>query len=595
MEFYMKVFRTILIIVLVLAMLGGGFWYFFIYRSGLPAYLYASYAEFSSENGKYETGAKYYTRAYDLSPEEDYAISAAAAFVQAGNYTKAEYTLVRAINDSPDSIELYMALSSVYVQQDKLLDAEKLISNCASDRVRDALSDLRPTAPVIQPGGGFTMEPTTFSLSYADGNAFYSTTEEYPTTSSAAYSGPVELTYGITKVTAIVVGEDGLVSAPATAEFTVCGAITEITFTNDAFENAVRTILKKSRHATIDSSELWSISELTVPAELIDLSDLAHFVGLKSLSLENSLATDFTVLAGLPNLTSLNVSGCALNEESLAAIGSISTLTELHMDGCGLASLDEIAPLTGLITLTVSGNSLTDISALAGMPQLSVLDISDNELTAISALAASASLTELNLSGNRLGNLGAISANSSLTVLQAAGCGLTDLSPLENNTALVSLDVSGNALTALDGIKNCSKLLTLNVSDNKLKALGTIPGLTALQQLDASSNQLTDCPMFRNGSAMITLDLSDNQLDDIKGLEGLEYLNYLCISDNNVTDLSALATLPALYQIDAYRNPIRDVSALEERSVIVNYTPDFGLSEEEAETEDEAAEEAPQG
>ena len=588
----MKVFRNILIIILILAILGGGFWYFFIYRSGLPAYLYAGYAEFSAGNGNYETGAKYFTRAYDLSPEEQYALSAAAAFEQAGNFTKAEYTLVRAINDSPDSVELYAALSAVYVKQDKLLDAEKLLSNCASETARVTLSGLRPSAPVIQPGGGFTMEPTTFSLSYADGSAYYSTTAEYPSTKTAAYSVPVELTYGVTKVTAIVVDEDGLVSTPVTAEFTVCGEITEVTFQNDAFENEVREILKKSRHAKIDSSELWSIAELTVPAELVDLSDLAHFVGLKSLSLENSIATDFSVLAGLPNLESLNVSGCVLNEDALAAIGSISTLKELHMGSCGLESLDAIAPLTGLTTLTVSDNKLTDISALAGMPHLSVLDLSGNELTAISALATAANLTELNLSGNRLGNLGAISANSTLTVLQAAECALTDLSPLENNTVLVTLDVSGNNLTSLESIKNCVNLRTLNISDNKLTSLGTIPGLTGLQQLNASSNQLTDCPMFRSGSAMITLDLSDNRLEDIDGLEVLESLNYLCISDTQVTDLSALATLPALYQIDAYRTPLADVSALEERSVIVNYTPDFGLPEEDAsENEDGEVEE----
>jgi len=586
----MKVFRTILILVLILALLSAGIWYFFIYRSGLPAHLYARYADFCQESGNYEGSSKYYSRAYDLIPATEYALAAANAFESAENYTKAEYTLVRAISASPDSVELYMALSALYVKQDKLLDAERLLTNCSSASVRETLASLRPSAPVIQPGGGFSMEPTAFSLSYADGVAYYSVTREFPSTKDAPYSAPVDLTFGVTDVTALVVGTNGLVSPLAKAEFTVCGEITEVTFENDAFEELIRTVLKKSRHADIDSSELWAITELTVPVEVTDLSDLSHFVGLQHLSLPNNLATDLSIIGGLTRLTSLDVSGCNLTDEAMATIGSISTLTELHIDGCGISSLDGIAPLTGLTVLTASGNVLTDISALAGMPALTVLDISDNELTAISALAASTQLQELYLSGNRLSNLGAISANSALTVLEASGCALTDLSPLENNTALVTLNVADNALVSLDGIKNCSGLKTLNVSGNGLATLGPIPGLTALEQLDASSNQLTGCPMFRSGSSLITLDLSDNQIDEIDGLIGLESLNYLCITDNRVRDISALADLPALYQIDALRNPLEDVSELEERSVIVNYDPDYKLPEDLLEDEAEAAE-----
>ncbi|MBQ6799219.1 MAG: leucine-rich repeat domain-containing protein [Oscillospiraceae bacterium] len=585
----MKVFRTILILVLVLALLGGGIWYFFIYRSGLPAHLYARYADFCHESANYEGSSKYYLRAYDLDPSAGYALSAAKAFEADGNYTKAEYSLVRAISDIPDSVELYMALSALYVKQDKLLDAERLLSNCSNEAIRQTLAALRPAAPVIQPGGGFSMEPTAFSLSYADGVAYCSVTREFPSTKDTPYSSPVDLSYGVTDVTALVVGTNGLVSPLATATFTVCGEITEVEFENDAFEELIRTMLKKSRHADIDSSELWAITELTVPKEVTELSDLSHFVGLESLSLEDNLATDFSVIQGMTRLSSLNVSGCALSEEALAAIGSLSTLTELHIDGCGITSLDGIAPLTNLNVLTASGNRLTDISALAGMPALTVLDISNNELTAISALAASTQLQELYLSGNKLSNLGAISANSALTVLEASGCGLTDLSPLENNTALVTLDVSDNALVSLDGIKNCSTLKSLNVSGNGLTKLDSVPGLTSLEQLDASSNLLTACPMFRAGSSLITLDLSDNQLENVKGLEGLESLNYLCISDNRVRDASSLADLPALYQIDALRNPLEDVSALEERSVIINYDPDYQLPDEEREETEEAA------
>ena len=106
----MKAFRTILILVLILALLGAGFWYFFIYQSGLPAHLYASYAAFAEESGSYESAAQFYAKAMELEPgSSEYALNATNAYRKAGNYTKAEYTLTRAISNSPESSDLYVA------------------------------------------------------------------------------------------------------------------------------------------------------------------------------------------------------------------------------------------------------------------------------------------------------------------------------------------------------------------------------------------------------------------------------------------------------------------------------------------------------
>ena len=65
-----KVLKTILILLLILAVLAAGFWYFFLYRSGLPASLYASYAGVLEKGGRYTAAARFYGKAMDLTPEE---------------------------------------------------------------------------------------------------------------------------------------------------------------------------------------------------------------------------------------------------------------------------------------------------------------------------------------------------------------------------------------------------------------------------------------------------------------------------------------------------------------------------------------------
>lgn len=588
-----KVLRTILIIVLVLAVLGTGFWYFFIHQSRLPASLYATYAGWVDHGGRHGSAARFYSKAMELEPSNiDYAIKAAEAYQAAGNYTKAEYTLVYSIGENPDALPLYLELSSVYVAQDKLLDAERLISACANESIKEQLTELRPAAPVIQPEGGFSLEPTTFSLAYSGGNAYYSLTEEYPSMDKTAYSEPVTLDYGVTTVSAILVGENGLVSPLSTAEFTVCGEIEEVTFEDEAFDEMIRDLLGKGRHSTILSSELWTISEMEIPSEITNLSDLVYFVGLKSLTLQNSTA-DLSPLASLPSLTALDLTGTPLDSNDITAIGSAATLGELYLSGCGIASIDALAGLSQLTVLDLSDNQISDITALAGMPSLTELNLSGNQVSSITPLTAAAQLSVLNLSGNPIDSLGAISANTVLTELSASGCGISDLSPLENKTALTVLDISDNELEEIDTLQGCSSLTDLDLSGNRLSDLSPITGLPALTNLDASENQLEESPQFPEGAPLITLNLSFNSLTEVDGLTELHQLNYLCLNDNRLTDISAVADLASLLQVDAYRNPLVGVASLEERSILVNYDPGYVLPDEpdEADSSESDAEE----
>lgn len=587
-----KVLRTILILVLVLALLGTGFWYFFIYHSGLPASMYASYAEMLERGGRYDRAARFYAKALDLEPENtDLALKAAGAYSAAGNETKAEYTLVRAISVNPDALELYCKLSAVYVEQDKLLDAERLISACASESVKAQLMALRPAAPVIQPDGGYSLEPTAFSLAYGGGTACYSLSEEYPSLNSGVYTEPVTLDFGLTTVSAIVVSEDGLVSPLVTADFTVCGEIEEVTFQDEAFDAMIRDLLGVDSHKKIMTTDLWAMTELTVPAEVTNLADLSYFVSLKSLTVQNSAAQDFSALSALQVLDKLDLSGTQLSGDALAAVGALPSLTEVDLSSCGLGDISALSTLKNIRTLDLSDNSLSDISALGGMPELETLDLSGNSVSSLSPLMTASKLAVLDISGNPVSTLGALSANTALTTLTASGCAISDLSPLENKTALETLDLSSNEITDVTPLRGCTALKDLKLVSNQIEDLDPAAALTGLENLDASSNRLARSPQFPDGSSLLTLNLSFNELTELDGLTKLHKLNYICLNDNRLTDLSAIADLASLVQVDAYRNPLESVECLTARSILVSYDEGYTLPEEEPTGEEAAPQE----
>lgn len=585
-----KGLKVFLILLLILAVLAAGFWYFCVYRSSLPAKLYTAAADYFAGSGNDPLAARLYAKALDRTPGDiSLAVTASDAYCRCNNFTRAEYVIVRAISHNPDALEGYLALSALYVRQDKLLDAERLITNCSNPEIREELSALRPHAPVIQPQGGFSLDPIEFSLSYSDGLAYLSLDEEYPTLESSPYDAPILLDYGVTDVTAIVVGANGLVSPVSSARFTVCGEVEPVEFPDLTFDEMIRDLLGKGRYEDILTSELWGITELRIPEGVKDLTGLSHFVALTSLT-ATACEADFCELAGLPLLAELNLSGSPLSEDEIAAIGTLTSLTSLDISGCDVGSIDALAALNGLTVLNASGNRLSDITAVSAMPNLHTLRLENNAISSITPLAACAQLKILSLSGNSVGSLGALSANTALVDLGVSGCGLSDLSPLSNKAGLIMLDASNNAIRDFSGLTACTALQTLNLAGNRIEDAAPAARLPALQVLNLAGNEIEDCPRFPAGHPLQSLDLSQNTLEEVEPLNVLSYLSYLNVSENRLTDLSSLSKMSTLSRIDAYKNPLVGVYSLEQANILVGYDPGYELPEELLEEDETEAE-----
>lgn len=579
LEFSMKKPLKILIIVLlILALLVGTVWFFFFHQNNLTADFYADWAASCVEHGHYKLAVWLYQRAWSVSDENpEIAISLADAYAGTGNYTKAEYTLVRAIADRPEALDLYLALSHTYVAQDKLLDASRMLDNVANESARQQLEELRPAPPEMSPEAGYYHEYISVSLSYADGGTAYLTCDgEFPTTSREPYAEPVALEPGETTAIAVVLGENGLVSSAVQSGYTIGGVVEPVTLQDSTLDSYVRELLGKDAGSTIMSNELWDITELTVPSGITTTADLSNFIGLTSLTMQSYHGNDFAFLESMQNLTTLDLSSGTVTTQSAELLGDLPKLETLNLSGCGISNLSGLSGHTALVHLDLSGNSVADLSPLAGCSALKELNLSENAVTSLAALGSLTALETLDLSYNAVTGLDALAKCANLTTLNLSHCSLTSLAGVGSCTKLQTLTASANQLQSISGLEACTDLQTLDVSDNQLTAVNELAGLDSLVELNINYNDVTAAPAFGSGSKLERFYADHNFMADLSGLSNLEWLNYVTLDYNNISSIDALAGCYNLVQVNVFGTNIHDASAvktLTDRGIIVNYTP----------------------
>lgn len=569
-----KALKIIIPLVLVFALLATACWFFFFDRPDLTSSFLQTRASRMASRGRYERAIRYYSWAWKLEPDDtQLPIVLADTYVLAGNYTKAEYTLVQAIGAKPKQAELYAALCKTYVEQDKLLDAVKMLDVITDEDVRAALDAIRPEAPVISPENGYYSEYIDITVETAGEQVYVSTNGDYPSMKRDLYTSPLTLGSGESTVLAIAVNELGLVSPVARSGYTIGGVVEEVVLSDDAIDATVREQLGMTMTAPLMTDDLWSITTLQLPETVEDLADLRFFTGLRSLTIQNISGMDFTVLSQLPSLEHLDLSGCTISSNSLSAIGSLVELRSLVLDTCALTDISSFSQLTKLTELDLSNNSITDIGVLSLMLDLETVSLSNNPITSIAGLSTCSHLKSVDISS----------------------CSVSSLGSLSGKTELETLLASNNQIFDLSDLADCRSLSILNVEANQIADISVLADLPALTQFDGDNNQITAVPDFdEDTSPLQTFSVDNNQISDISGLEGLGYLNYVNADYNQITSLAPLEENSNLIQVNVWDNPVseEDVAALQEHSIIVNYNPNYEPPEPETDEEDGETEEA---
>ena len=554
MKYILKIF---LIVLLVVAIIGGACWFFLVQRPDLTMSVFAHWGDYFYDVGRYNRAVSLYETACKLSPDNaNLPVRLAQAYINSGNYTKAEYTLVSAITNNPESVQLYVALSKTYIEQDKILDAEQMLDRITSADVKAQIDALRPHAPVLSPESGYYSEYIDVSVSATGGTAYLAVNQDYPSIETDAYEAPVTLEAGDSKVVVVTVAENGLVSDAVYGGYTIGSVVEEVKLSDSALDSYVRELLGKSAADTIMSDELWELEELTLPEGVQDISDLTRFAGLTSLTIQNATGLDLSVLPQLTTLQTLDLSGTTLPTSTLDAIGTLPELKKLVLQGCAVTAINPLVGLSNLEYLDLTNNSVSDLTAITALEHLKDLYLTNNPVKSITYLNSCLELERLHIEN----------------------CGVSRLSSLAGNTSLQELYASNNEISDISVLSDCVSLSVLDISDNQVKDISVIANLPELTYFLASHNQIESLPAFDTATCkLVRINVNNNQLTDLSPLKGLPALNYIFADYNQISDISGLEDCQLLTQLNLFDNPVNEeqVKALQEIGRIVNYTPGY--------------------
>ena len=569
-----KFVRIVIPVILALAILVCTGWYLFVYDREFTRDMLLGSARYFERQGNHNVAAWFYESAYaQAGNNEAVAIELADQYKSGGNYTKAEYTLSKAIADG-GGIDLYIALCKTYVEQDKLLDAVKMLASVSDPQIKESLDAMRPAMPTASPDPGFYSQYISVSVQGEGGTLYVTTDGQYPSTAQEPYAEPITLAEGENTICAITVAQNGLVSPLGIYGYTVGGVIEAVNFADPAIEAEMRNILNVNDSKTLYTNDLWKITELTVPEDAASYDDLKHLTFLESLTIENGRPDQLSFLPNLGNLTTLRIVNTPVSDEAVSAIGKLPLLKSLTLSNCGLTSIAGLGSATGLNYLDLSNNTLRNIEALGFMSALTEVNLSHNALVTVAPLAASTGLKKLDVSYNTLTSTSSFSSLSAITELSISNNALTDLSGIGNLTSLTHLDLGTNVLNAVTELSACTQLIDLNISGNALTDISPLAALTGMTDLNFSHNQVTELPQWSKTCALVRIDGSHNLLTSLDPLSGLENLNNVFMDYNaEITSIDALKECPMLIQVNIYGTKVTDISALVNQSVVVNYDP----------------------
>lgn len=566
-------FKIIVPLVLSVAILFSIGWYLFVYDRSFTRDILLQQARYSDMSGNVELASWFYDLAYEYTgQDENIAIELANQYKADGNYTKAEVTLTEAIANAPTA-ELYAALCKTFVEQDKLLDAVVMLDSITNPAIRAQLDSQRPQAPTADPAPGFYNEYIPVTLKSENGEIYYTLTGEYPSVKKDSYTAPFTLAAGETTVYAISVSPTGLVSSLTVLDYTVGGVVEQVSFTDPAMEAEIRTLLGAREDDILYTDALWTITEFTVPAEAETLDDLVLLPYLKKLTIADHEMDSLAFLSGMTQLEELSLTGCRIPDTELPFIASLSNLTRLTLNNCGLSTIANLAEAKNLTYLNLANNTVRHLDVLSGMPYLSEIDLQHNAVSSLGALSGLSGLQKLNVSYNSVTDLSPLSGCGKLTWLDAGHNSLSNVSSLSALTGLTHLNLESNSISDVSPLASCTALQDLDISNNNIQHITALSPLTALENFDFSYNNVAALPNWPANCALYSINGSHNNLDSLYALEKKENLAYVYMDYNRLTSIDVLANCYKLVIVNVYGNQIHDVSALTKQNIIVNYDP----------------------
>jgi len=166
-----------------------------------------------------------------------------------------------------------------------------------------------------------------------------------------------------------------------------------------------------------------------------DILPLRYMVHLEELTIANdfrnrcdTFLSDITPLAGLTNLTTLNLRGNNIND--ITPLANMAQLADLSLGGNQISNIASLAELIQLRYLDIMDNQISDVTALTSLPNLVFLDAVRNQIADVTPLATLTNLDFLGLSANPINNIAPLANLTNLTRLTLEDNQISDWSPV---------------------------------------------------------------------------------------------------------------------------------------------------------------------
>ena len=242
---------------------------------------------------------------------------------------------------------------------------------------------------------------------------------------------------------------------------------------------------------TVDAAAMEQISKLT------DVETIVFYHCTK--------VSGFDRLSGMPNLSSIDLTGSSESELDLTGIEKNRTLSNLYIFRFKAVDLKELSSATQLASLSVTICNITSLNGLEGLTNLKYLDVSDNQISDLRPLSALTNLARLSVYGNQISNLQPLSPLVNLESLDVSGNQISDLQPLSPLVNLSFLYVDNNQISDLRPLSTLTNLYRLYIRNNNITTLAGLENLTDLTRIYASGNPLTDTSALEVSGCMDAL------------------------------------------------------------------------------------------
>lgn len=205
------------------------------------------------------------------------------------------------------------------------------------------------------------------------------------------------------------------------------------------------------------------------------------------------------ICSAMPNMMKLEVTESkALT--SIAPIAGLSHLKGLKISAEQVKDFTPLARLTNLESIDVSSEAMgPDLKWMSGFTNLKTLRVDgDSNLTSFEGLPALASLTSIRLGGASPADLSPLLVMTGLKTVDFTGCTIADLSPLAKLPKMTELNLYGVTVKDFSPLAGCPALKKLTYYAVKDADFSTLGKLIQVVELKGGLTRLNDISWVAN-------------------------------------------------------------------------------------------------